>query len=41
MQTLEIAGVIALAIFIVDSLFRIRFRKYMKGSGESAGEKQR
>lgn len=27
LQTLEIAGVIALAIFIVDALFRIRMRK--------------
>ena len=41
MQTLEIAGVIALAIFIVDSLFRIRLRKYRKPAGESAGEGQR
>ena len=40
-QTLEIAGVIALAIFIVDSLFRIRLRKYRKPAGESAGEGQR
>lgn len=40
MQTLEIAGVIALAIFIVDSLFRIRLRKYVKPAGEKTGEKQ-
>ena len=41
MQTLEIAGVIALAIFIVDSLFRIRLRKYRKPAGESTGERKR
>lgn len=35
MQTLEIAGVIALAIFIVDALFRIRIRKHKKMTGES------
>ena len=41
MQTLEIAGVIAFAIFIVDSLFRIRLRKYRKPAGESTGERKR
>lgn len=29
-QTLEIAGVIALAIFIVDALFRFRLQKHMR-----------
>jgi len=26
-QTLEIAGVIALAIFIMDTVFKVRFKK--------------
>lgn len=40
-QTLEIAGVIALAIFIVDSLFRIRMQRSRRTTEESTGEKQR
>lgn len=35
MQTIEIAGVIALAIFIVDALFRIKIKKHMKPTGDN------
>ena len=35
MQTLEIAGVIALAIFIMDALFRLRPRKEISRPGVS------
>lgn len=36
-QTLEIAGVIALAIFIIDALFRFGVRRDRKRTGENRG----
>ena len=38
-QTLEIAGVIALAVFLMDTLFRIRPGSYVRRPGNAGGDR--
>lgn len=38
-QTLEIAGVIALAVFLMDTLFRIRPGKHVRRPGNAGGDR--